>query len=110
MSVKNLLIVILLFLTGWLGWTTLNLAIENDGLRQVTAEHRQSIESLLDYVSVATKCDVTPQELSAALGAAPAHGSTNMVSHLAFQARFNDRGIADVGVVGVKRIFVCQAK
>jgi hypothetical protein len=110
MNFKNLLIVVLLFVVGWLGWTTLNLAIENDGLRQVAAGHRQSIESLLGYVSVATKCDLTPQELVVAVGAMPPDGTAKEVSHLAFQARFNDRGISEVGVVDVKRVTVCQSK
>lgn len=55
MSYKNFLIAVLLLVVGWFGWTVLNLAIENDGLRQVAAGHKQSIESLLDYVSIATK-------------------------------------------------------
>lgn len=110
MNVKNLLAVILLFLIGWLGWTTLNLAIENDGLRQVAAGHRQSIESLLDYVSVATKCDVTPKALSTVLESAPQNGLTKTISHFAFQAHFNDQGISEVGVVDVKSVFVCQDK
>ena len=110
MNFKNLLIVILLLVIGWLGRTTLNLAIENDGLRQVAAGHRQSIEALLGYVSVATKCDVTRQELVVAVGATPSGGAAKEVSHLAFQARFNDRGIVEIGVVDVKRVTVCQAK
>ncbi|MFT3664270.1 hypothetical protein [Piscinibacter sp.] len=110
MNFKNLLIVVLFLVIGWSGWTTLNLAIENDGLRQVAAGHRQSIESLLGYVSVATRCDVTPQELVVAVGATPPGDAEKEVSYLAFQARFNDRGIAEVGVVDVKRVTVCQAK
>lgn len=110
MNLKDLLIVVLLLVIGWLGWTTLNLAMENDGLRQVAAGHRQSIESLLGYVSVATRCDVTPQELVIAVGAAPRGDAAKEVSHLAFQARFNNRGIAEIGVVDVKRVAICQVK
>jgi hypothetical protein len=53
---------------------------------------------------------VTPQELAVAVGAAPPGDAAKEVSHLAFHARFNDRGIAEVGVVDVKRVAVCQAK
>lgn len=113
MSYKNFLIAVLLLVVGWFGWTVLNLAIENDGLRQVAAGHKQSIESLLDYVSIATKCDVTPKELAVAVGApVPTLPSDAVkeVSHLAFQARFNSQGIAEVGVADVKKVAVCQVK
>jgi hypothetical protein len=110
MNAKTLCLVFLLALSAWLGWTTLNLALENDGLRQVTAGHKQSIEALLDYVAVATKCEITPGEISEALHVAVPDRRTNEVAHLAFVARFEDRGIAEVEVVGVKKVRVCRTQ
>lgn len=113
MNYKNFCIAALLLVVGWLGSTTLDLAIENDGLRQVAAGHVRSIESLLEYVRVGSKCDVTPKELAVAIGApvsTQSNDSVIEVSHLAFQARFDSRGIAEVGVTDVKKVAVCQAK
>lgn len=111
MSYKNLLILVLLLSVAWLSSTVLNLAMENDGLKQVADSHRQSIDSLLKYVSVATKCNVTAQEVAAVVKATTsAEGLSKEVAHLAFKASFDDRGIAEVSIVDVKKVEVCRAQ
>jgi len=110
MNIKTVFLVLLLALSAWLGWTTLNLALENDGLRQVTEGHKLSIESLLDYVAVATKCEVTPGEVSKALNVATPASGASEVAHLAFVARFEGHGISEVGVAGVKKVRVCRTQ
>lgn len=111
-GVKDALIVVLFVVVVWLGWTTLDLAIENDGLKQVAESHKQSINSLLEYARAATRCNLTAEELATKL-----HTSVSLskdraskeVAHLAFHARFNRQGVVEVGIVDVHRVVVCQA-
>jgi hypothetical protein len=97
-----------------LGWETLKLAIENDGLRQVAEGHKRSIQALLVYASVATRCDVTVQELSnllaATVHASPTDSTSSVVAKLAFKAQYTKGTIARVEIVDVGSVSVCQSK
>jgi len=61
-------------------------------------------------VAVASRCEVTPGEISEALHVAVPDKATNEVAQLAFVARFENRGIAEVEVVGVKKVRVCRSQ
>ena len=97
---------------AWLCWTILNLAIENDGLKQMTDSHRRSVEALLKYASVATRCNVTSEELAAILKTRVQTSSkpsaTAEVAHLAFKAQFAEGHVASVEIVDVGKITVCK--
>jgi 4-amino-4-deoxy-L-arabinose transferase-like glycosyltransferase len=104
----------LLLAIVWLCWNTLNLAIENDGLKQMTDSHRRSVEALLNYASVATRCSVTSEELAAVLKAQAQTSSersgTAEVAHLAFKAQFAGGHLASVEIVDVGKVTVCQTR
>ena len=111
MKVQNVIIAFLGLGSVWLGWALLNLAVENDGLKQVSQSHRRSIELLLDYATVATKCDISAEALAYALNAnisSTSRGAQKEVRRLAFHASFDDAGIVEVGVVDVSTVTVCR--
>lgn len=93
-----------------LGYFTFNLAVENDGLRQVISEDKRSIATLLDYVSGLTNCEVTPSQLekivSGSLYVEPGGGNST-VAHSAFFARFHNHRLVEVEISNVKKIAVC---
>jgi hypothetical protein len=94
-----------------LGWEALNLAIENDGLRQVAEGDKRSIQALLSYASVATRCGVTPQELADSLKTTVHPSSTDNraaeVAYLAFRAEFVSGTLASVEIGDVGKVSVC---
>lgn len=108
------LLVAFALVVTWLGWTILNLAIENDGLRQVAEGHRSSVKALLSYASIATRCNVTPQELASNLKtmvqSTSVDGATSEVAHLAFKAQFDKRGLTQVEIVDIGKVAVCQVR
>jgi hypothetical protein len=93
-----------------LGWMSFNLMLENDGLRQVDAEHRRSTKTLLSYIQTTTKCDVDPQALAKALAGTLYRDATGVptdVSKLAFKAEFKDGKVRSVEVVNVGKVSLC---
>lgn len=94
-----------------LGWACLNLALENDGLKQVISEHRRSTEALLSYIGVATKCDIAPDEIAKAVNGTVYRdkaGAATDVSKLAFKAEFKDGKVHSVQIVNVGKTSLCS--
>ena len=93
-------------------WAIINQALENDGLKQVAAGHSRSVQALLKYAEVATKCDVTPEEVARALDSTvlPMRdgSTTSQVAHLAFRAEFQGGKIRALEITDVGRISLCQ--
>jgi hypothetical protein len=111
MRIERLAILILVALVAWLGWSELNMALEVDGLKQNAQADRRSIEALLAYAKVASRCDLKPEELAKALNASvyPSQGSAGTrVATLAFDARFSSNGPREVGIVDVAKVSVCS--
>ncbi|MFO1246531.1 MAG: hypothetical protein U1E71_15300 [Ramlibacter sp.] len=92
-------------------WAIINLTLENDGLKQVVAGHNRSVQALLKYVQVATKCDVTPEELARALDSAVLpmrDGRTLQVAQLAFSAEFQAGEIRAIEITDVGKVTLCR--
>jgi len=92
---------------------TTELALENDGLKQVVSENRRSMEALLSYIGVATRCDVEPDVMAKAVNGtiyrAPG-GTVTDVSRSAFKAVFNEGRLQSVQIVNVGKASPCQPK
>ena len=89
------------------------LTLENDGLKQVVAGHNRSVQALLKYVQVATKCDVTPEELARAADSAVLpmrDGRTLQVAQLAFSAEFQAGEIRAIEITDVGKVTLCRGK
>jgi hypothetical protein len=114
MKAKSWILVGLALAVAWLGWETLNLAIENDGLKQVVEDQKRSVQALLSYARVATRCNVTPTELADSLKATLHQSATDAkateVAHLAFKAQFTNGVLSQVEIVDVGKVSVCQTK
>ena len=96
-----------------LGWICPNLVLENDGLKQVIAENQRSTRALLNYIAVATRCEVTPQEVAEAVSGTiyrDQRGAVTDVSHLSFKAEFKNDRVQSVQIVGAGKSLVCKAK
>jgi len=93
-------------------WTVIDLALENDGLKQVAASQSGSVQALLKYAEVATKCDVTPEEVASALDSAiqpmRRDDGTSEVAQLAFRAEFQGGKIRALDVTDVGSVSLCQ--
>jgi hypothetical protein len=89
-----------------------NLAMENDGLRQVVNSQNESIDILLDYSAVTTRCDLTPEKLTMFLNARHPithfQPSTNSVGGLAFTLSFRDGHPAALAIVGQRKVNLCE--
>jgi hypothetical protein len=93
-------------------WTIINLSLENDGLRQVAAGHSRSVQALLNYAQVATRCDVSQEDVAKALDATVIQrrdgGDALQVAHLATRAEFKDGKVRMLEVTDVGRVTLCQ--
>jgi hypothetical protein len=96
-----------------LGWTSLELALESDGLKQVVAENRRSTEALLSYIEVATRCDVEPDVVAKAVNGTiyrEPGGAVTDVARLAFKAEFKEGRLQSVQIVNVGKASLCQPR
>ena len=114
MKFKHWLLAGSALVVAWLAWETFNLAIENDGLRQVAESQKRSVQALLNYASVATRCDIKPQQLADSLNAtvhaSSTDSATSEVANLAFKAQFTKGALTRVEIVDVGGVSVCQTK
>lgn len=89
-----------------------NLSMENDGLRQVVSSQNESIDILLDYSAVATRCDLTPEKVTMLLNAQHPivhfQPSTNSVGGLAFKLNFKDGHPTALEIVGQRKVSLCE--
>lgn len=114
MKIKMLLVTLTVLLVVVLAclYQLVNLAIENDGLRQVISSQSESISVLLDYSAVATKCDLQPEEIAAYLSArhplSDFQRSTASVSGLAFVLAFQGGRPATLEIVGQRKVSLCE--
>lgn len=90
----------------------LNLAIENDGLRQVVKGQRESLLVLLDYSTLATSCDLKIGEASTFLGSRHSgielQPDSRSVAGFAFRLSFVDETPAEIEIVGVGKARLCE--
>jgi hypothetical protein len=93
-------------------WACLNLALENDGWRQVAEGHNRSVRALLKYAEIATKCDVSPDDVAKALGTTvqPSRDATqaSQVAQLAFRAEFEAGQIRMLEITDVGKASLCK--
>lgn len=111
MSIQKIAIPALVVAIGWLAWSEFNLALENDGLRQNAVADRRSIEALLAYARVASRCDLKPEQVARALNADtyPSRAeSTTSVRVLAFTATFSDQGPKQLEIVDAGKVPLCS--
>jgi hypothetical protein len=109
--IRYVLISVAVLVIAVLGWLSLNLALENDGLKQIVSEHHRSTEALLSYIRVASRCDVKPEEVAKALDATiyrNQEGLATDVSRLAFKAEFKDGQVRSVQIVNVGKTSLCS--
>ena len=112
---KRYLVMLILGLLSVLGllWAVAELAVENDGLKQVVASQRRSVQDLLKFAEVATRCDVTPEEVASALSASvqtPRRGeATAQVARLAFRVEFQGGKVRTLEITDTASVSICNA-
>ena len=97
---------------SYLLYASLNDAIEIDGLKQSVAQDHRSIDDLVQYIYVNSKCDVTPEQLSVRMGKGydllrPDKDSAEVL-HLAFKAKFYEGKLTEVGIVDAAKTNPCK--
>jgi hypothetical protein len=114
MSAVRWIAVVVSGLSLVLAWIAISLAIENDGLRQVIDGHRRSIQTLLRFTKVSSRCDLSPQEVAAALSTGDhvvtANPHSEEVGDLAFVAKFRADHLHEVSIVDVEKVEVCGSQ
>lgn len=114
MKVKSLVATIAILTIALLGclYQLVNLAIENDSIRQGLKFQKESISILLDYSAIASRCDVSAQEIAAQLNKRHPvihfEQRTNTIAGMAFFLAFKDDRPSVLGITDNQQVNLCQ--